>query len=201
MRNRLKELCEEYNLNYEELADKVHVKKQTILSIENGKYNLSLGLAHNIAQVFKLPIEEIFLLETNDEPAKFSRFNKFSRMGIEFFAIGVLLFLAERVFTVDTSPGIAFIILGLWEIYEYIIAPRKAKIMKNLELSNDERSLFITAKSRSRAFMISLICLFIIDVSGLITKINIPTAELMLSIFFLLSGIWICLELFYHKKY
>jgi putative transcriptional regulator len=41
----------------------VGVTRQTIISLENGKYNASLQLAHKIARYFRKPIEEIFLFE------------------------------------------------------------------------------------------------------------------------------------------
>lgn len=45
----------------EELAESVNVTRQTIISIENGRYNASLILAHKIAQYFGLSIEEVFI--------------------------------------------------------------------------------------------------------------------------------------------
>ena len=47
----------------EELADALGVTRQTIISLENGKYNASLQLAHKIAVYFHMNIEEIFLFE------------------------------------------------------------------------------------------------------------------------------------------
>ena len=47
----------------EELAESVNVTRQTIISIENGRYNASLILAHKIAQYFGLSIEEVFIFE------------------------------------------------------------------------------------------------------------------------------------------
>ena len=46
-----------------ELADAVEVTRQTIISLENGRYNASLLLAHKIAQYFGLTIEDVFLFE------------------------------------------------------------------------------------------------------------------------------------------
>ncbi len=50
-------------MTQEELAEKVQVTRQTIISLENGKYNASLLLAHKIAKFFGLSIEEIFIFE------------------------------------------------------------------------------------------------------------------------------------------
>lgn len=63
MKNRIKELRKEHRISQEELATAVNVTRQTIISLENGKYNASLILAHEIAVYFGKTIEEIFLFE------------------------------------------------------------------------------------------------------------------------------------------
>ena len=63
MKTRIKELRAREGLTQEDLAMKVNVRRETIVFLEKGKYNPSLKLAYDIAQVFKLPIEEIFLME------------------------------------------------------------------------------------------------------------------------------------------
>ena len=63
MKTRIKELRRERKLSQEELADAVGTTRQTITSIETGKYVASLLLAHRIAAYFGLTIEEIFLFE------------------------------------------------------------------------------------------------------------------------------------------
>lgn len=63
MKNRIKELRKEHRISQEELATAVNVTRQTIISLENGKYNASLILAHDIAVYFWKTIEEIFLFE------------------------------------------------------------------------------------------------------------------------------------------
>lgn len=50
-----------------ELADHLEVTRQTIISLENGRYNASLILAHKIAQFFGSTIEEIFIFDEEDE--------------------------------------------------------------------------------------------------------------------------------------
>lgn len=50
-----------------ELADAVDVTRQTIISLESGKYNASLVLAHKIAQYFNISIEEMFIFDKEDE--------------------------------------------------------------------------------------------------------------------------------------
>ena len=58
--NRMKEHRARLNLKQEELARLVGVRRETIGNLEKGKYNPSLVLAWNIAQVFGVPIEEVF---------------------------------------------------------------------------------------------------------------------------------------------
>lgn len=67
MRNRIQELRKQYKIRQEDLAEAVGVTRQTIISLENGKYNASLILAHKIAKYFSCSIEEIFLFEEEDE--------------------------------------------------------------------------------------------------------------------------------------
>ena len=60
MRTRIPELRRERKVSHSELAMAVGVTRQTVTSIETGKYTASLPLAHKIAQYFGLTIEEIF---------------------------------------------------------------------------------------------------------------------------------------------
>ena len=63
MKNIIKELRKEQRISQEELASAVRVTRQTIISLENGKYNASLLLAHEIAKYFEKTIEEVFIFE------------------------------------------------------------------------------------------------------------------------------------------
>ncbi len=63
MQNRIAELRRERRITQEELGMAVGVTRQTIISLENGRYNASLLLAHKIARYFGLTIEELFLFE------------------------------------------------------------------------------------------------------------------------------------------
>ena len=63
MNNRIKELRKEQKVTQEELAGAVGVTRQTIISLENGKYNASLQLAYKIAKYFGMTIEEVFIFE------------------------------------------------------------------------------------------------------------------------------------------
>lgn len=60
MRTRIPELRRERKISQSELAMAVGVTRQTVTSIETGKYTASLPLAHKIAQYFGLTIEEVF---------------------------------------------------------------------------------------------------------------------------------------------
>ena len=63
MRNRIQELRKAKKIRQEDLAEAVGVTRQTIISLENGKYNASLQLAYNIARYFDRQIEDVFLFE------------------------------------------------------------------------------------------------------------------------------------------
>ncbi len=63
MKTRIKELRARYDLTQEELAEKVGVRRETIVFLEKGKYNPSLKLAYDIARVLKSKIEEVFIFE------------------------------------------------------------------------------------------------------------------------------------------
>ena len=63
MKTRIKELRARDGLTQVELARRVGVRRETIVFLEKGKYNPSLQLAWNIARIFDLPIEDVFLLE------------------------------------------------------------------------------------------------------------------------------------------
>ena len=59
-KNRLKDFREKKGLTQKKLADKVSVTRQTVISIENGKYIPSLPLALKFARVFKCEVEDLF---------------------------------------------------------------------------------------------------------------------------------------------
>lgn len=65
MNNRIKDLRKKNGITQEDLASTVGVTRQTIISLENGKYNASLQLAYNIAKYFKVTIEDVFIFEEN----------------------------------------------------------------------------------------------------------------------------------------
>ena len=67
MKNRLEELRRERGINQDELARALRVSRQTIGSLENGRYNPSITLAFKIARYFGLSIEEVFIYEETEE--------------------------------------------------------------------------------------------------------------------------------------
>ena len=69
MKNRLADIRKKHGMNQQELANALEVTRQTIGSIENGRYNPSIILAFKISRYFGTRIEDIFIYEedTNDE--------------------------------------------------------------------------------------------------------------------------------------
>ena len=67
MTNRIAQLRKERRISQAELAEALEVTRQTIISLEGGRYNASLLLAHKIARYFDSTIEDIFLFE-EEEP-------------------------------------------------------------------------------------------------------------------------------------
>ena len=63
MNNKIKELRKEHKITQDELADAVGVTRQTVISLESGRYNASLQLAHRISKYFQRTIEEVFIFE------------------------------------------------------------------------------------------------------------------------------------------
>ena len=63
MKNRIEELRNEKGIRQEELAKQLGVSRQTISSLENGRYNPSILLAHKAAVFFGLTIEDVFIFE------------------------------------------------------------------------------------------------------------------------------------------
>ncbi|MCI6731662.1 MAG: helix-turn-helix transcriptional regulator [Lachnospiraceae bacterium] len=67
MKNRLEELRKQRGIKQEELANVLEVSRQTISSLEKGRYNPSIQLAFRIARYFQMTIEEIFIYEEEQE--------------------------------------------------------------------------------------------------------------------------------------
>lgn len=67
LKNRLEEIRKARHIKQEDLALALEVSRQTIGSLENGRYNPSILLAFKIARYFGMPIEEIFIYEEESE--------------------------------------------------------------------------------------------------------------------------------------
>ena len=67
LNTKVKEYREKAGLKQSELAELAHVRRETIVHLENGRYNPSLTLAFKLAQYFNLSIEEIFIYQEENE--------------------------------------------------------------------------------------------------------------------------------------
>lgn len=67
MKNRLEEIRKQKGIRQEDLADTLEVSRQTIGSLENGRYNPSILLAFKIARYFNMKIEDIFIDEEEEK--------------------------------------------------------------------------------------------------------------------------------------
>ncbi|MFQ6122725.1 MAG: helix-turn-helix transcriptional regulator [Dehalococcoidales bacterium] len=63
MKTRIKEYRAKHNLTQEKLAEMVGVRRETIIFLEQGKYNPSLKLAHNVAKALQTTIDKIFIFD------------------------------------------------------------------------------------------------------------------------------------------
>ncbi len=63
MQTRIKEYRSRLNLTQEELAKTVGVRRETIVFLEQGKYNPSLRLAHDVARALRTTIDDLFIFE------------------------------------------------------------------------------------------------------------------------------------------
>ena len=66
MKNRIEEIRRSNNIRQEDLARVLGVSRQTISSLENGRYDPSIHLAHKIARHFGMKIEDVFLFEEDE---------------------------------------------------------------------------------------------------------------------------------------
>ena len=67
MKNRIETIRKERGIRQEEFAKVLGVSRQTISSLENGRYNPSILLAHKIASYFGMTIEEVFIFDEEEE--------------------------------------------------------------------------------------------------------------------------------------
>ncbi|MDO4484701.1 MAG: helix-turn-helix transcriptional regulator [Clostridia bacterium] len=67
MKNHIEEKRKERSMTQQQLAQTLGVSRQTIISLESGKYNPSILLAHAIAKLFDATIEEVFVFEEEEK--------------------------------------------------------------------------------------------------------------------------------------
>jgi putative transcriptional regulator len=63
MKTRIKEYRAKHGLTQEKLAEMVGVRRETIIFLEQGKYNPSLKLAHNVSRALRSSVDEIFIFD------------------------------------------------------------------------------------------------------------------------------------------
>lgn len=64
MKNNIRELRTKLNMTQEDLAQKAGVRRETIVFLEQGKYNPSLNLAYEVSRALKASIDEVFILKS-----------------------------------------------------------------------------------------------------------------------------------------
>lgn len=67
MKNNIKDLRTKYGFSQDNLAEKLSVSRQTIISLEKGRYNPSITLAFKLARLFNCHIEDIFIYEEDNQ--------------------------------------------------------------------------------------------------------------------------------------
>lgn len=140
MNNRLEEIRKKKGITQEELASALEVSRQTIGSLENGKYNPSIILAFKIANFFSLTIEDIFIYEEGKENEKNNFKNiVFMITGFILVITGILLNIKSRGSSSLTNLsfcliGIGFCLLGhfLEEILKVISLKNEKDVKKPL---------------------------------------------------------------------
>jgi putative transcriptional regulator len=70
LKNRLEEIRKQKGIRQEDLAETLEVSRQTIGSLENGRYNPSINLAFKIARYFEMRVEDIFIYEEEQNNEK-----------------------------------------------------------------------------------------------------------------------------------
>lgn len=70
LKTKIKEYREKTGLKQSQLAELVHVRRETIVHLENGRYNPSLKLAMDIAKVFHVSVEELFTFTEDEAPTE-----------------------------------------------------------------------------------------------------------------------------------
>ena len=165
MKNRLEELRKQRGIKQEDLATALEVSRQTIGSLENGRYNPSIMLAFKIARYFQMSIEEIFIYEEESKwsISKIQKVELFVGVivllgGLLTYGLGVHQLLPvprpDLVVYGTTLIGIILILMGC-DIFS-----KPTKEMQILE--NDERNIAITNASLANAYKVTLTLLVLV---------------------------------------
>lgn len=200
MKNRLEQIRKEKGITQEELADALEVSRQTVGSLENGRYNPSIILAYKIAKYFNLTIEEIFIYE-EDKKWKNKKTQNFWYIGYVIGICGLILALTlklnESVEIVLSVVFVAIISLSHVKIMHYKMMKKDHTYKINM---NDERNEKIKDKVNATMAFILMHLMGIIAIIAFITKAYLPAALLAISVAFS-PLIMFFINKYYEKKY
>ena len=171
MKNRLEELRKLRGIKQEDLATALEVSRQTVGSLENGRYNPSILLAFKIARYFQMSIEEIFIYEEESK----------SKHKLWYIGYIVSAILVPIILFTD-FPKTADI--GLLILMSIIFSISHTQLMHNRMMKNDidykvnvmdERNISIKEKSGNITNMITMVLLGIVTVIFISFDYFIPT--------------------------
>lgn len=204
MKNNIESIRKLKKISQQELADVLEVTRQTISSLENGRYNPSISLAFKIARFFNMSIEEIFIYEGD------WFFMKKTKMVLTARAL-ILLALMLFLFAIITQNALsniyvtgalylsAIISFSIGAILAFIAALKDKEHMKNVELSKkDERLQNITMRSKAKAFDIVMYLLQLTTAYLYLSKVVSTDALIILGVLILALLI---IQLYYFCKY
>lgn len=163
MKNRLEEIRKSRGITQEELANILEVSRQTIGSLENGRYNPSIILAFKIAKFFNLTIEDIFIYEEEEMNRSKSILKDWI---LVFFGVALVLtgfYLHKRIDSVNkTVLAIPYLFIGIGcgvfghfmgNIIKYFSTKNNKELIRQLEIDKkDERNVLIAEKSKAKAY-------------------------------------------------
>ena len=172
MKNRIAQLRKERRITQEELADAVEVTRQTIISLENGRYNASLLLAHKIAKYFGSSIEEIFSVRGGRDMKKLKPILLAAAAlgGLALMAAAALLDLPGGITGLMCGMGGALLGLGgssvIMGAVERHMSPQERKELQRSE--TDERNIAIREKAAQSSWYWTLYLLWVPFVISLV---------------------------------
>ncbi len=143
MKNRVEEIRKARGIRQEDFAKAMGVSRQTISSLETGRYNPSINLAYKIAKYFGMIIEEVFIFEEDEK--MYNRRNLIT--AIVYITIGMSLHIFCTYGVIDeywASFGIAIAAVGVVNLIRVIRYNNNAEYREKVDLSNtDERNKFL----------------------------------------------------------